>query len=95
MPKSTLVPYVGAGVDIILNDLEPDFDRISLNTDTTFGGHISAGVDYFITRQVALNAEFKGVLSTEGDINGAGIFPGAKFDPSNFSGLFGVRVFFN
>lgn len=94
MPKSALVPYVGAGVDIILNDFDVVTGLISADIDTSVGGHLSAGVDYFITKQVALNAEFKGVLGTTNDIKVGGIQTGAKFDPSNFSGLFGVRIFF-
>ncbi len=97
MPESALVPYVGAGIDVLVNDFSPNENLLvpsSLDTDTTFGGHLSAGIDYFITKNVALNAEFRGVLSTEADVKDNTGLVEAKYDPSNFSGLFGVRVFF-
>jgi outer membrane protein len=97
MPQNALVPYVGAGIDVLVNDFSPNSNLLvpsSLDTDTTFGGHVSAGIDYFITSKVALNAELRGVLSTEADVKDNTGLVGAKYDPSNFSGLFGVRVFF-
>ena len=97
MPRNILVPYVGAGVDVLVNNFTGNSNLgapSTLDVDTTFGGHLSAGLDYFITRNFALNAEFRGVLSTEGDVKDNTGFVGAKYDPSNFSGLFGVRFFF-
>ena len=97
MPQNTLVPYVGAGIDVLVNDFSPNSNPLipsSLDTDTTFGGHLNAGIDYFVAKNVALNAELRGVLSTEADVKDSIGFAGAKYDPSNFSGLFGVRVFF-
>lgn len=88
-----LVPYVGAGLDILLSDYKlPSGTR--LDVDTVLGAHASGGIDYFITPQFALNAEGKGVIAPEADINDAGGHIG-NFDPSSFSGMVGVRFFFN
>lgn len=99
-PFSNLVPYVGAGVDILAANATPS-DALSaagvtdLDVDTTFGGHVNAGVDLFITPQVALNAEIRGVLGAEADIKNSdtGVTI-ARFDPTGVTGLFGVRFFF-
>lgn len=99
MPSSKFVPYIGAGVDLLINDVEyvgvvagapaPD-------VDTTVGGHLSIGMDLFLTSQIALNAEFKGVLAAEADVKDKpSNIVGAKYDPSSVSGLFGIRFFFN
>ncbi|MBT0663841.1 outer membrane beta-barrel protein [Geobacter pelophilus] len=88
----TLTPYVGAGLDILLSDYSHPQDSVSV--DTTVGVHASGGIDYFLTRNIALNAEGKVVVAPETDINGPSGRKG-NFDPSSFSGMFGVRFFFN
>ena len=101
IPKEKLVPYVGAGISVIVPDIELDstlagFAGIATSTDTdaAFGGFAKVGLDFFVTPKIALNAEFKGTLATEQDVKQNGV-AGIKYDPSNFSGLFGVRFFFN
>ena len=88
--RQRLIPYCGAGIDVLIND----FNDYSANT--TLGVHINSGLDYMLQRQVALNAEIKGVESFNADVksfnNGA---KAGKFDPSNVSFTVGVRVFFN
>ncbi|SNB47770.1 outer membrane beta-barrel protein [Geobacter sp. DSM 9736] len=79
-----IVPYAGGGLDILFNEYE------RADVDTVVGIHASGGVDYFLTRDIALNAEGKIVIAPEADIDGAG----GNFDPSSFSGTFGVRYFF-
>ena len=82
-----VVPYVGAGLDVLINDLGNRY------TNTTVGGHVSGGLDFFVSRQVALNLEVKGVESYRADVdgpNGTG-----KFDPSALSCTVGARFFFN
>ena len=87
-PQEKLVPYAGGGLDILINDLKGH------NVDTVMGIHLSGGADYFILKDVALNAEGKIVLSPEADIeNGAGARVG-RFNPSGFTGTVGVRYFF-
>ncbi len=82
-----LTPYVGTGLDILFNDHD------QYDIDTTVGVHVSGGIDYFILRQLALNAEIKGVLAPETDIRNAAGKQG-NFDPSSVSTTFGVRYFF-
>ncbi|MFA5322149.1 MAG: hypothetical protein WC373_05690 [Smithella sp.] len=58
-------------------------------------GYLSAGVDYFITPNIALNAEIRGLLSTKGDITtDEDDFVAAEYNPSNISGFVGIRFFF-
>ena len=84
-----LVPYVGAGLDILFNDADQ-----GLRVDNTVGVHASGGIDFFIMKQLALTAETKLVVAPDADIKG----PSGKlgnFDPTSLSGTFGVRYFFN
>ena len=80
-----LVPYVGAGFDILVNDNEYH------DVDTTVGAHVKAGVDYFLQKQLALTAEAKVVAGPKANISGRS----DHFDPTNFSGTVGIRYFFN
>jgi len=93
LPIKKLVPYVGAGVDLLLNDFEFS-NGDSADVDTVPGVHLSGGVDYFLLKQLALNAELKGVLAPDADIKSAGVKIG-NYDPSSLSMTFGVRFFFN
>jgi outer membrane protein len=91
-PQPKLVPYVGAGLDILLTEHSRP-NGVKANVDNTFGIHLSGGVDYFFLKGVAVTAEMKAVLAVEADINsstGTG-----HFDPSSLSGTVGVRYFFN
>lgn len=83
-----LVPYLGAGLDILINDTGHD-----RNIDTTVGAHAIAGVDFFLTKKVALTAEAKLLVAPDADITGPGQYNG-KFDPTSFSTTVGVRYFF-
>jgi len=89
--RQRAVPYFGAGMDVLINDL-PNY-----STDTVLGVHVATGLDYILQRQLALNAEIKGVEAFNADVrsfsnNGAKT---GKFDPSNVSFMVGVRFFFN
>jgi len=86
--QPNLTPYAGAGLDILLND----FDRPGHSVDNTVGIYAAGGVDYFLLRNLALNAEGKLLIAPETDIHGGN---GGNFDPSGFSGMFGVRFFFD
>lgn len=88
-----LTPYVGAGLDLLVADYDP-YDGASLDVDTTFGAHVKAGVDYFVSNNLALTADAKFVLAPDADINYQGVHTG-DFDPSSFSSTVGVRYFFN
>lgn len=88
-----LAPYLGAGLDIIVADYDP-YDGASLDVDTVVGAHLRGGVDYFVTRDLALTADAKFVLAPDADITYQGVHSG-DFDPSSFSGTVGLRYFFN
>ena len=86
--RQRLVPYGGAGLDVLINDVGNRY------SNTTIGAHLSAGVDYFMNRQMALNLEVKGVESFSADVDGPSGQDG-EFDPSNVSVTVGARFFFN
>lgn len=88
VPVNKLVPYVGAGLDILFNDVD------NADVDTVAGVHVSGGADYFILKQVALTAELKGVVAPDADIKAGGVKVG-NYDPTSLSMTFGVRYFFN
>ena len=89
LSQPQLVPYLGAGLDILM--IDADRDR---NVDTTVGVHASAGADYFIMKQLALTAEAKLVVAPDTDINDSTGKRG-NFNPNSFSTTLGVRYFFN
>jgi outer membrane protein len=94
LPKQQLVPFVGLGLDILVNDYDPN-NGATRNVDTTVGAHINGGVDYFLTRQLALTAEAKLLAAPNADItDGFGNHRG-NYDPSSFSTTVGIRYFFN
>jgi outer membrane protein len=88
LSQPQFVPYLGAGVDILLNDADRGY-----SVDNTVGVHAAAGIDYFLMKKVALTAEAKLLVAPDTDING----PGGRgnFNPTAFSSTFGVRYFFN
>lgn len=100
MPENTVVPYVGAGVDLLVNETtdtaspQVGWPAEKYDTDLSFGGHLSVGADIFLTKQIAFTAEFKGLLATEADVKRSDGTKIATIDPSNVSGLFGFRFFF-
>lgn len=88
LPVRQLVPYVGGGLDILVND------ATNADVDTVAGIHVNGGVDYFVMKQLALTAEVKAVLAPDADIKYQGVQVG-DYDPSSFATTFGVRYFFN
>lgn len=82
-----LVPYFGAGMDILMSDYR------NYDVDTTVGVHLSGGVDYFLNRNLALTAELKGVVAPETDISD-GLGKQGNFDPSSIATTVGFRFFF-
>jgi outer membrane protein len=86
--RQRLIPYAGAGMDILVNDLVH-------NTDTVLGVHLAAGLDYMLQRQIALNAEIKGVEAFTADVRDNNGDKFGKFDPSNVTFTVGARFFFN
>jgi outer membrane protein len=95
LQQRQLVPYVGAGLDILVTDY--DFNgAANSDVDTTVGGHISGGVDFFLQKNLALTAEAKLVAAPNTKITDrqSGNHVG-NFDPSSFSTTVGIRYFFN
>lgn len=90
LSQPQLVPYVGAGLDLLLNDADQ-----GRNVDNTVGVHGTAGIDFFIIKQLALTAETKLVVAPDTDIKGPAGNKVGNFDPTSFSGTVGVRYFFN
>lgn len=90
LPVRHLVPFVGGGVDILVNGANNGLD-----VDTVAGVHAKAGVDYFVMRNFALTTELKGVIAPNADITRPGSGKVGNFDPNNFSMTFGARYFFN
>jgi len=88
LTQPNLVPYLGAGLDLLVIDADQGRD-----VDTTVGVHASAGVDYFIMKQLALTGEAKLVLAPDADIHSP--TGNGNFDPNSFSTTVGVRYFFN
>jgi outer membrane protein len=95
LQQHQLVPYVGAGVDILVSDYDENGGARS-DVETTVGVHISGGVDLFLQRNLALTAEAKLVAAPDARITDrqSGNHAG-DFDPSSFSTTVGIRYFFN
>jgi outer membrane protein len=88
--RQRLIPYGGAGLDVLINDLGAGY------ANTVVGAHLAVGIDYMLMRQVALNAELKGVEAFTTDVrtfNGGNKI--GEFDPSSISFTVGARFFFN
>ena len=90
-PENRLVPFVGAGVDFIKGDLT-NISGAKYDLEWTAGGHANAGLDYFVTRSIALTADFKGVFTAKGDIRNGDVWVG-EYDPMSFIGTLGIRLF--
>jgi outer membrane protein len=97
-PENMLVPYLGGGVDFIISDGKY-LTGNELNIEKVIGGHVNIGADFFITKRIALNADFRTVMgpkvniyvqnpSLSGTLN-------SQYDPMSFVALFGVRFFLN
>ena len=82
-------PFVGAGLDILLNGASGSY-----NVDNNLGAHVNGGVDYFFMKNFAVTTELKLVIAPNTDITNAAGKQG-NFDPSSFNMTFGVRYFIN
>ncbi len=94
LPVKKLVPYAGAGLDILVNDFSPA-DGARGDVDNVVGIHLSGGVDYFLLKQLAVTGQLKGVLAPDADIRDYRGVKVGNFDPSSVSVTFGVRYFLN
>jgi outer membrane protein len=87
-PSRQLTSYVGGGLSILFNDYT------DASVENTVGINLKGGIDYFVTPRVALNAEMRLVFSPYADMSYRPAYDNGSFDPSSFSGLFGIRYFF-
>lgn len=94
LPIKKLVPYAGAGIDILINDFTAD-SGVRRDVDTVLGAHLVGGADYFVMKQLAITGEIKGVLAPNSDIIDLSGQKIGNFDPSSVSVTAGVRYFFN
>jgi len=86
MSERHLVPYVGAGIDFITGSI------VTSHVNWAYGGHLNAGVDYFLNKSIAVTADFKYIAGTESDIVNNGKYLG-KYNPMSFVGAIGFRLF--
>ena len=87
--RQRFIPYFGAGMDVLINDLPNN------SVNTVLGLHIASGLDYMLQRQVALNAEIKGIEAFSADVKNFDGSKAGQFDPSHVSFTVGARFFFN
>jgi outer membrane protein len=88
--ENRLVPFFGAGVDFIKGDLKNTLGA-HFDLDWTEGGHVNVGLDYFLTRGIALTADLRGVIAFDGDMKSGGSKVGT-YDPMSFIGTLGFRL---
>lgn len=86
VPHPFIEPYVGAGVGLYFASLEEPINNID-DTDTTFGGYLSLGLDAWLNRRVALNFEGRYHWAEPQ-------FDGFDVDVSGWTASMGVRVSF-
>jgi outer membrane protein len=91
MSEDRLVPFVGLGADFIKGKLEHSATGAKYDLDWTVGGHVSAGLDYFLNRGIALSAEGRFVFGAEGDVKSGGNKVG-EYDPMNFQATVGFKL---
>lgn len=92
IPDNRMVPYLGAGVDLIKGELEHSTTGTQFDLDWTVGGHLNAGLDYFITRGVALTTDLRVVYAAKGDVTISDAEVG-RYNPTSFIGSVGIRLF--
>ncbi len=91
MPTGQVVPYVGLGIDFINGDLD-HVNGTGYDLDWTYGGHVGAGVDWFLTKGIALTADLRGTGAMSGDVK-RGETKVTEYDPFWIQGTIGVRLF--
>lgn len=89
-PKNQLVPYIGAGIDAMKGSMK-HVNGNSYDLDWTYGGHVKVGLDWFLTKGIALTADLRGVVATSGDIN-KGSTKVNEYDPLWVQGTIGLRL---
>jgi len=88
--ENRLVPFLGAGVDFIKGDLE-HVSGANYDLKWTVGGHVNAGMDYFLNRGIAFTIDVRGLYAAKGDVESAGTKVG-EYDPMSFIATAGIRL---
>jgi outer membrane protein len=88
--RGQIVPYLGAGADFIQGTLK-SVTGTSYDLDWTEGGHINAGVDWFLNDGIALTAEVRGFYAAKGDVKSAGTKV-ADYYPRGAIATLGLRL---
>lgn len=93
--QQRFVPYLGAGFDVLISDYDEN-SGLGSDIETKVGVHVSAGVDFFLQKNLALTAEARLVAAPDAKITDrqSGANAG-EFDPSSLSTTVGLRYFFN
>jgi outer membrane protein len=89
--NNRLVPYFGLGADFITGSLEHSVSQANYSLDWTEGGHVKVGLDYFLTRGIALSAEGRYLIAFEGDVKSSGTKVG-DYNPMSFIGTVGIKL---
>ena len=89
--QNRLVPFFGAGIDFIKGTLEHPVTGNKYDLEWTVGGHLNAGLDYFINNGIAFTVDVRGLLAAKGDVESGGIKVG-EYDPMSFIGTLGTRL---
>ena len=89
-----LTPYASLGIGVNINSFSVD----NINPETTFTVKFAGGADYFVTPDLALNAELGWKLNS-GEVNACNSLTGDcvtdDWKISALNALFGLRYYFN
>jgi outer membrane protein len=91
IPDGKVVPFIGGGADFIKGNLK-HVSGTNYDLDWTYGGHLNAGFDWFMTRGIALTAEARAVRTISGDILSGSTKVG-EYDPFWVQATLGIRFF--
>lgn len=94
-----LTPYASLGIGVNINSISVDhIPQTTFAVETTFAVKFEGGADYFVTQNLALNAEIGWKLNS-GEVNACNSLTGDcvtdDWKISAFNALFGLRYYFN
>lgn len=86
-PETRIVPYLGAGFDFITGEFTNLTDD-DFNLDWTVGGHVNAGIDWFLNKSIALSVDVRGVYAAKGSMESTSL----DYDPTSLIATVGFRL---
>lgn len=97
--ENKLVPYVLGGVGVVFWDYKEEAiltsNGITVDGDTSFAARLGAGVDYYVSDNIALFAEASYLFSDyDIKVNAGGIIAGAKTDTDAVFAGAGIKFAF-